>query len=128
MRCVGARSRPAEASLIVIVHLFLRLQVPYIVVRILVVSFVIYHLVWIVQDLRARVIPLENHGAAGPLLETDASVLGLGAQRDSILRLIDLVVHLARLVPTIDIHRTGPAADFVVSVVMLQIHRVSTHR
>jgi len=73
-------------------------------------------------------IPLENHGAAGPLLETDASMLGLSAQRDSILRLIDLVMHLTCFIPTVDIHRTGATAHFVVSVVMLQIHRVSTHR
>lgn len=68
----------AEASLIVVVHLLLRLHMPYIVaLRVhIVVAFIVYHLTRvIVQHFGPRVVALEHHRAAGSLFEADARVL-----------------------------------------------------
>ena len=128
MRCVRTGSRTAKASLIiVIVHLFLWLQISNVVLRILVVPLVVDHLIRVVQHFWTGVVTLQNHSTTRSLLETDASMLGLGTQGYSILCLINLVVHLASLISTINIHGAGATANFIVSIVMLQIHGISTH-
>ena len=61
-----------------------------------------------------------------PLFETKASSFWLRAQCDAILSFVYLVVHLASFVPAIDIETCG-SANFIISVVVLHIHGVSTH-
>lgn len=74
--CCGA----TEASLIVIIHLLLRLHITHIValgsvLLIMVVPFIVHHLAWIVQYFRTRMIPLQDHGTARPLLKANAAML-----------------------------------------------------
>ena len=78
VRRVWTRSITAKASLIVIIHLLLRLKVPDIVLRILlVVSLVVYHLVSIVQYFWTSMITLKNHCTARSFFETNSTVLRL---------------------------------------------------
>ena len=76
--CVRADGCAAEASLIIIVHLFLRFHMTNVVVlRVqIVVALVIYHLIRVVEHFsRSRMITLEDHGAARPFFEAYARVL-----------------------------------------------------
>ena len=63
---VWTGSRSAEASLIVVVHLLLRLHVAHIALRVeVVVSFIICYLVRVVQHvLWTLMVALKNHGTA----------------------------------------------------------------
>ena len=65
VRRVWAGCGATEASLIDIVHLLLRLHLPNVVLRIhVVVSLVTYYILWILQDLWALVVALQNHSTA----------------------------------------------------------------
>ena len=70
---------------------------------------------------------VSSNCTAAPLFETKTTCFWLRAQCDTILSFVYLVVHLACFVSAIDIE-TRRTANFIVSVVMLHIHRVSTHR
>jgi hypothetical protein len=61
-----------------------------------------------------------------PLLETKAARLRLWTQCDAVLSFVYLVVHLTCLIPTVNIETSG-TWYFVICVVMLHIHCVSTH-
>jgi hypothetical protein len=69
---------------------------------------------------------VSSNCTATSLFETKATCFWLRAQCDAILSFIYLVMHLACFVSAIHIETCG-AANFIISVVMLHIHRVSTH-
>ena len=69
---------------------------------------------------------MRRNRATTPLFETKPSSFWLRAQCDPILSFVYLMVHLACFVPAVNIE-TGRSTNFIVSVVVLHIHCVSTH-
>ena len=66
VRGVWTRHRATEASLVIVVHLLLRLHVSQIVllVKIIVLLLIVDHLVLIIEHFGALVVTLQHHGAA----------------------------------------------------------------
>lgn len=70
--CIWTDRCAAEASLVIIVHLLLRLHMPDVVLGVqVVVALVINHLSGMVEHFRPRVVTLQDHGTARSLLKTD---------------------------------------------------------
>lgn len=126
VRGVGTRYRATEASLVIVVHLLLRLHISHVLlVKIIVLLLVVDHLVLIVEHLGALVVTLQYHGAAGPFFVVQSTVLLLLTQCDAALSEF-VRVDLAALGPAVGVQGAGTAADLVVRVV-LEAHCVSTH-
>lgn len=90
-------------------------------VPLLEVASIDYLLLVSLEDLRR----VRSYRTTAPLLETKASSFWLRAEGDSILCLVNLMMHLTCFVPAVDIETCRPG-NIVIGVIMLHIDGVVT--